>query len=118
VFACGLPQVVALVPQDPVIFAASARETSALAAPNATDAEITAAAEAAAAARFNAPRLPDGYDSSWASVGLMLSGGPKQRTPCARASCATRRLLLLNEATSALDAESVTWRVPGRRGRD
>jgi ATP-binding cassette subfamily B protein len=95
---------VALVPQDPVIFAASARENIRF-GPDATDAEIDAAAEAAAAHGFISA-LPDGYDSYLGERGVMLSGGQKQRIAIARAILRDAPVLLLDEATSALDAES------------
>ena len=98
-------QSVALVPQDPVIFAASARENIRFGRPDATDAEITAAAEAAAAHGFISA-LPDGYDSYLGERGVMLSGGQKQRIAIARAILRDAPVLLLDEATSALDAES------------
>lgn len=96
---------VALVPQDPVIFATSARENIRFGRPDATDAEIVAAAEAAAAHEFIAA-LPDGYDSYLGERGVMLSGGQKQRIAIARAILRDAPVLLLDEATSALDAES------------
>ena len=96
---------VALVPQDPVIFAASARENIRFGRPDATDAEIDAAAEAAAAHGFISA-LPDGYDSYLGERGVMLSGGQKQRIAIARAILRDAPVLLLDEATSALDAES------------
>ncbi len=96
---------VALVPQDPVIFAASARENIRFGRPDATDAEIVAAAEAAAAHVFISA-LPDGYDSYLGERGVMLSGGQKQRIAIARAILRDAPVLLLDEATSALDAES------------
>jgi len=95
----------ALVPQDPVIFAASARENIRFGRPDATDAEVQAAAEAAAAAEF-IDRLPQGYDTWLGERGVMLSGGQKQRIAIARAILRDARVLLLDEATSALDAES------------
>ena len=98
-------QSVALVPQDPVIFAASVRENIRFGRPDATDAEITAAAEAAAAHGF-ITALPDGYDSYLGERGVMLSGGQKQRIAIARAILRDAPVLLLDEATSALDAES------------
>lgn len=98
-------QSVALVPQDPVIFAASARENIRFGRPDATDSEITAAAEAAAADGF-ITALPDGYDSYLGERGVMLSGGQKQRIAIARAILRDAPVLLLDEATSALDAES------------
>jgi len=96
---------VALVPQDPVIFAASARENIRFGRPGATDAEVEAAAMAAAAHDFIAA-LPQGYDSYVGERGVMLSGGQKQRIAIARAILRDAPVLLLDEATSALDAES------------
>ena len=96
---------IALVPQDPVIFAASARENIRFGRPNATDEEIEVAAKAAAAHDFIAA-LPDGYDSWLGERGVMLSGGQKQRIAIARAILRDAPVLLLDEATSALDAES------------
>jgi len=96
---------IALVPQDPVIFAASARENIRFGRPDATDAEIESAARAAAAHDFIAA-LPEGYDSYLGERGVMLSGGQKQRIAIARAILRSAPVLLLDEATSALDAES------------
>lgn len=96
---------IALVPQDPVIFAASARENIRFGRPEATDAEVEAAAKAAAAHDFIA-KLPEGYDSFVGERGVMLSGGQKQRIAIARAILRDAPVLLLDEATSALDAES------------
>ncbi|MFK7762185.1 MAG: ABC transporter transmembrane domain-containing protein [Roseobacter sp.] len=96
---------VALVPQDPVIFAASARENIRFGRPDATDAEIEAAAQAAAAHDF-ITALPEGYASYLGERGVMLSGGQKQRIAIARAILRDAPVLLLDEATSALDAES------------
>lgn len=96
---------VALVPQDPVIFAASARENIRFGRPDATDAEIEQAAKAAAAHQFISD-LPEGYDSYLGERGVMLSGGQKQRIAIARAILRDAPVLLLDEATSALDAES------------
>ncbi|MEM7722956.1 MAG: ABC transporter transmembrane domain-containing protein [Pseudomonadota bacterium] len=95
----------ALVPQDPVIFAASARENIRFGRPEATDAEVEAAAKAAAAHEF-LTALPDGFDTYVGERGLMLSGGQKQRIAIARAILRDAPILLLDEATSALDAES------------
>jgi len=96
---------IALVSQDPVIFAASARENIRFGRPDATDAEVTAAAEAAAAHEF-LTALPQGYDTYVGERGVMLSGGQKQRIAIARAILRDAPVLLLDEATSALDAES------------
>ncbi len=95
----------ALVPQDPVIFAASARENIRFGRLDATDSEVEAAARAAAAHEFIAA-LPEGYDSFVGERGVMLSGGQKQRIAIARAILRDAPVLLLDEATSALDAES------------
>ena len=95
----------ALVPQDPVIFAASALENIRFGRPDASEAEVQAAALAAAAHDFIAA-LPQGYDTYLGERGVMLSGGQKQRIAIARAILRDARVLLLDEATSALDAES------------
>jgi ATP-binding cassette subfamily B protein len=96
---------IALVPQDPVIFATSARENIRFGRPDATDAEVEAAARAAAAHDF-LTGLPQGYDTWLGERGVMLSGGQKQRVAIARAILRDAKVLLLDEATSALDAES------------
>ncbi len=98
-------QHMALVPQDPVIFAASARDNIRFGRLDASDAEVEAAARAAAAHDFIAA-LPEGYDSFVGERGVMLSGGQKQRIAIARAILRDAPVLLLDEATSALDAES------------
>ncbi len=98
-------QSVALVPQDPVIFAASARENIRFGRPGASDAEVEAAAMAAAAHDF-LTALPEGYETFVGERGVMLSGGQKQRIAIARAILRDAPILLLDEATSALDAES------------
>ncbi|WP_347267680.1 ABC transporter transmembrane domain-containing protein [Paracoccus sp. (in: a-proteobacteria)] len=96
---------IALVPQDPVIFAASARENIRFGRPDASDAEVEAAARAAHADEF-LTLLPEGYDSYVGERGVMLSGGQKQRIAIARAILRDAPILLLDEATSALDAQS------------
>nr|WP_269142671.1 ABC transporter transmembrane domain-containing protein [Sulfitobacter mediterraneus] len=96
---------IALVPQDPVIFAASAAENIRFGRPDASDAEVQEAARAAAAHEF-ITALPEGYDSYLGERGVMLSGGQKQRIAIARAILRDAPVLLLDEATSALDAES------------
>ena len=98
-------QAIALVPQDPVIFADTARENIRFGRPDASDAEVEAAARAAAAHDFIAA-LPKGYDTFVGERGVMLSGGQKQRIAIARAILRDAPVLLLDEATSALDAES------------
>ncbi|GAA0603918.1 ABC transporter transmembrane domain-containing protein [Craurococcus roseus] len=94
-----------LVPQEPVVFGASAAENIRYGRPDATDAEVRAAAEAAGAAAFIAA-LPRGYDTHLGARGATLSGGQRQRIAIARAVLRDPPILLLDEATSALDAES------------
>jgi ATP-binding cassette subfamily B protein len=96
---------IGLVPQDPVIFAASAAENIRYGRPDASDAELHAAAEAAHALEF-IERLPGGFASQLGERGIRLSGGQRQRIAIARAILRDPALLLLDEATSALDAES------------
>jgi ATP-binding cassette subfamily B protein len=96
---------IALVPQDPVIFADTARENIRFGRPTASDAEVEEAAKAAAAYDFLIA-LPDGFESYVGERGVMLSGGQKQRIAIARAILRDAPILLLDEATSALDAES------------
>ncbi|MDR7125690.1 ABC transporter transmembrane domain-containing protein [Pseudotabrizicola sp. 4114] len=98
-------QSLSLVPQDPVIFASSARENIRFGRIDATDAQVEAAARAAAAHLF-IEALPQGYDTYLGERGVMLSGGQKQRIAIARAILRDAPVLLLDEATSALDAES------------
>ena len=88
-----------------MIFAATARDNIRFGWPDATDAEVEAAARAAAAHEF-IMALPEGYDSPLGERGVMLSGGQKQRIAIARAILRDAPVLLLDEATSALDAES------------
>ena len=96
---------IALVPQDAVIFAASAAENIRYGRPEASDAEVRAAAEAANASEF-LDQLPEGFDTFLGERGVRLSGGQRQRIAIARAILRDAPLLLLDEATSALDAES------------
>jgi len=95
----------AVVPQDPVIFAASVLDNVRYGRPDASDAEVRAACEAAYATEF-IERLPEHYASFLGERGVRLSGGQRQRLAIARAILADRPILLLDEATSALDAES------------
>ena len=96
---------IALVPQDPVIFAASVAENVRYGRPEASDADVRAACVAAHAEAV-VTKLPQGYDSFLGERGVRLSGGQRQRLAIARAILADRPILLLDEATSALDAES------------
>jgi ATP-binding cassette subfamily B protein len=98
---------IAVVPQDTAIFAMSVRDNIRFGRPDATDAEIEQAAEAAAAAQF-VRALPQGYDTLVGERGVTLSGGQRQRIAIARAILRGAPLLLLDEATSSLDAESET----------
>ena len=95
----------AVVPQETVIFAASARDNLRYGRWEASDEELWAAAEAANAAEF-LRRLPEGLDTYMGEGGARLSGGQRQRMAIARAILRDAPLLLLDEATSALDAES------------
>ena len=96
---------IAIVPQDPVIFSASALENIRYGRPGASDAEVVAAARAAVVDEF-IDRLPEGYQTFLGERGTRLSGGQRQRIAIARAILKGARLLLLDEATSALDAEA------------
>lgn len=96
---------IALVPQDAVIFGTSAMENIRFGRPDASDADVIAAAKAAAAHEF-LEQLPNGYNSNVGERGVMLSGGQRQRLAIARAILRDAPILLLDEATSALDAES------------
>ncbi|KPI18884.1 Xenobiotic-transporting ATPase [Actinobacteria bacterium OK074] len=96
---------IAYVPQDPAMFHRSLRDNIAFARPDATDAEIRRAAEAAHVTEF-ADALPDGFDTMVGERGIKLSGGQRQRVALARAILRDAPILLLDEATSALDSES------------
>jgi ATP-binding cassette subfamily B protein len=98
---------IALVPQEPVIFAASARENIRFGRPEASDADVERAAALAHATEF-IQRLPLGFETELGERGITLSGGQRQRIAIARAILRDAPLLLLDEATSSLDAESET----------
>lgn len=98
---------IALVPQDSVVFAASARDNIRFGRPDADDAEVERAADLAHASEF-IRRLPGGFSAQLGERGVTLSGGQRQRIAIARAILRDAPLLLLDEATSSLDAESET----------
>ena len=96
---------IALVAQDPVIFAGTIADNIRYGRADASEADVRKAAEAAAADEF-IRRLPDGYQAQLGERGITLSGGQRQRVAIARAILRNAPLLLLDEATSALDAEN------------
>jgi ATP-binding cassette subfamily B protein len=96
---------IGLVPQEPVIFSANAWDNLRYGRPEASEAEVRAAADAARASEF-LDRLPDGFDTFLGEKGVRLSGGQRQRVAIARAILRDPVVLLLDEATSSLDAES------------
>ncbi|HUO66760.1 MAG TPA: ABC transporter transmembrane domain-containing protein [Gammaproteobacteria bacterium] len=98
-------RMIGLVPQDTVLFGATARENIRYGRPGATDAEIEAAAAAAGADEF-LRELPQGYETFLGERGMRLSGGQRQRIAIARAILKDPPILLLDEATSSLDAHS------------
>jgi len=100
-----LRSLIAVVPQEPVIFAASVRDNVCYGRPDATADAIVRACEQAFALEF-IERLPQGLDTPLGERGVTLSGGQRQRLSIARALLADRPILLLDEATSSLDAAS------------
>jgi ATP-binding cassette subfamily B protein len=100
-----LRRAVALVPQDPVIFATSVTDNVRFGRPGASIDEVRSACAAAHALEF-IEHLPQGFETDLGERGVKLSGGQRQRIAIARAVLADRPILLLDEATSSLDAES------------
>jgi len=96
---------IGVVSQEPILFSGTVADNVRYGRPDASDAEVEAAARAANAHEFVA-RFPDGYATRVGERGVQLSGGQKQRVAIARAVLKDPRVLVLDEATSALDAES------------
>ncbi len=103
----SLFQQIAIVPQETILFSGTVRENISYGAPNASEAAIIAAAQAAQAHDF-VIKLPNGYDTHIEERGVNLSGGQKQRIAIARALLTQPRILILDDSTSAVDVETET----------
>ena len=103
----SLLQQIAIVPQETILFSGTVRENISYGAPNASEAAIVAAAQAAQAHDF-VTKLPNGYDTHIEERGVNLSGGQKQRIAIARALLTQPRILILDDSTSAVDVETET----------
>src|SRR5579875_3275454 len=101
----SLRRAIGVVPQDPFLFSATVRENLAFGRPDASDAELERAARLAQAHEF-VERLPDGYDTLVGERGITLSGGQRQRLAIARALVLDPRVLILDDATASVDAET------------
>ena len=102
----SLRQHIAVVLQDTFLFNSTVRENICYGKPGATEAEMVAAAEAAHAHDFILNEMPDGYETEIGERGVRLSGGQKQRLALARAIITNPSILILDEATSSVDAEA------------
>jgi ATP-binding cassette subfamily B protein len=102
----ALRRQIGLVLQESTLFAASIRENIAFGRPDATQAEVEAAARAAQAHDFITTQLQEGYDTLVGERGITLSGGQKQRIAIARALLTDPRILILDDATASVDTET------------